>query len=101
MGDHDQPANSDAVKRADGSWIVDGAMTLERFREVFPEAPAFAGEISGDYRTLGGYVMAEIGRIAAVSDSVHHEQFRMEVVDMDGKRVDKLLVHPPREDTGV
>ncbi len=101
MGDHDQPANSDAVKRADGSWIVDGAMTLERFREVFPEAPAFAGEISGDYRTLGGYVMAEIGRIAAVADSVNHDEFRMEVVDMDGKRVDKLLVHPPREDTGV
>ena len=101
MGDHDQPANSDAVKRADGSWIVDGAMTLERFREVFPEAPAFAGEVSGDYRTLGGYVMAEIGRIAAVSDSVHHAEFRLEVVDMDGKRVDKLLVHPPREDTGI
>ncbi len=101
MGDHDQPANSDAVKRADGSWIVEGAMTLERFREVFPKAPAFAGEISGDYRTLGGYVMAEIGRIAAVADSVHHDEFRMEVVDMDGKRVDKLLVHPPREDTGV
>ena len=101
MGDHDQPANSDAVKRADGSWIVDGAMTLERFREVFPKAPAFAGEISGDYRTLGGYVMAEIGRIAAVADSVHHDEFRMDVVDMDGKRVDKLLVHPPRDDTGV
>ena len=101
MGDHDQPANSDAVKRVDGSWIVDGAMTLERFREVFPGVPVFAGEISGDYRTLGGYVMAEIGRIAAVSDSVHHAEFRMEVMDMDGKRVDKLLVHPPREDTGV
>ena len=101
MGDHDQPANSDAVQRADGSWLVDGAMTLERFREVFPEAVAFAGEVSGDYRTLGGFVMAEIGRIAAVSDSVHHAEFRMEVMDMDGKRVDKLLVHPPREDTGV
>lgn len=101
MGDHDQPANSDAVKRVDGSWIVDGAMTLERFREVFPGVPVFAGEISGDYRTLGGYVMAEIGRIAAVSDSVHHAEFCMEVMDMDGKRVDKLLVHPPREDTGV
>lgn len=101
MGDHAQPANSDAVKRADGSWIVDGAMSLERFREVFPHAPAFDGEISGDYRTLGGFVMAEIGRIAAVSDSVNHENFRMEVVDMEGKRVDKLLVHPPREDTGV
>ena len=101
MGDHDQPANSDAVKRADGSWLVDGAMTLERFREVFPDAPAFEGEVSGDYRTLGGYMMAELGRIAAVADTVTHDGYRMEILDMDGKRVDKLLVNPPREDTGV
>ena len=101
LGDEGEAANSDAVKRADGSWLVDGAMTLERFREVFADAPAFKGEISGDYRTLGGYVMAELGRIAAVADAVKHADFRLEVIDMDGKRVDKLLVTPPREDTGV
>lgn len=101
LGDEDEPADSDAVKRADGSWIVDGAMTLDRFRELFADAPPFAGEISGDYRTLGGYVMAELGRIAAVADSVSHGGFRLEVIDMDGKRVDKLLATPPRDDTGV
>lgn len=101
LGEEGEPANSDAVKRADGSWLVEGAMSLERFRELFHDAPAFRGEASGDYRTLGGFVMAELGRIAAVADVTTHGDYRLEVVDMDGKRVDKLLVNTPREDTGV
>ena len=101
LGDEGEAANSDAVKRVDGSWLVDGAMTLDRFREVFTDAPKFPGEDDGDYRTLGGFVMAELGRIAAVADRVSHAEYTMEVLDMDGKRVDKLLVSPPRDDTGV
>ena len=101
LGDEGEVANSDAVQRADGTWFIDGAMTLDRFREVFPDAPKFPGEVGGDYRTLGGFVMAEIGRIAAVADRVTHSDYTLEVLDMDGKRVDKLLVSPPRDDTGV
>ena len=101
LGDESEAANSDAVKRVDGTWFVDGAMTLDRFREVFADAPVFPGEVGGDYRTLGGFVMAELGRIAAVTDHVSHAGYTLEVVDMDGKRVDKLLVSPARNDTGV
>lgn len=101
LGDEDEPANSDATRRSDGSWLIEGAMTLERFRELFPDATAFAGESSGDYRTLGGFVMAELGRLAEVADVVTHGPFRLEVMDMDGRRVDKLLLTPPRDDTGV
>ncbi len=101
LGDEGEAANADAVQRADGTWFIDGAMTLDRFREVFPNAAKFPGEVGGDYRTLGGFVMAELGRIAAVTDRVTHDQYTLEVVDMDGKRVDKLLVSPPRDDTGV
>ncbi len=101
LGDEDEAADSDAVRRTDGTWLVEGSMSLERFRELFTEAPAFAGESSGDYRTLGGFVMAELGRIAAVADVTNHGGYRLEVLDMDGKRVDKLLVTPPRDDTGV
>jgi len=101
LGDEDEAADSDAVRRTDGTWLVEGSMSLERFRELFTEAPAFAGESSGDYRTLGGFVMAELGRIAAVADVTNHGGYRLEVLDMDGKRVDKLLVTPPRDDTCV
>jgi putative hemolysin len=101
LGDEGEPANSDATKRHDGSWLVDGAMTLDRFREVFPAAPSFPGEADQQYRTLGGFIMAELGRIAAVGDLVSLSDYRFEVLDMDGKRVDKLLVSPPHEETGV
>jgi putative hemolysin len=101
LGDEDEPANSDATKRADGTWLVDGAMTVDRFRELFTDTPKFPGESDGAYRTLGGFVMAELGRIASVGDLVSHDNFRFEVLDMDGKRVDKLLVTPPHEETGV
>jgi putative hemolysin len=101
LGDEDAPANSDATRRLDGTWLVDGAMTLDRFREVFPAAPAFPEGAGEQYRTLGGFIMAELGRIAAVSDRVSLSDYRFEVLDMDGKRVDKLLVSPPNEETGV
>jgi putative hemolysin len=102
MGDADEPVNSDATKRVDGTWLIDGAATLDRFREIFPEAPAFPGEAEERYRTLGGFVMAELGRIAQVGDRVSLSDYRFEVLDMDGKRVDKLLVSPPHEEeTGV
>jgi putative hemolysin len=101
LGDEDAPANSDATRRLDGTWLVDGAMTLDRFREVFPAAPDFPEGAGEQYRTLGGFIMAELGRIAAVSDRVSLADYRFEVLDMDGKRVDKLLVSPPNEETGV
>jgi putative hemolysin len=101
LGDEGEPANSDAVKRHDGTWLLDGAMSLDRFRELFSEAPRFPGEVDAAYRTLGGFVMAELGRIAAIADSVSLGEYRFEVLDMDGKRVDKLLITLPHEETGV
>ncbi len=101
LGEEGEPADSDATKRADGTWLVDGAMTLDRFREIFTDAPRFPGELDEQYRTLGGFVMAELGRIARVGDQAALTEYRFEVLDMDGKRVDKLLVTPPHEETGV
>lgn len=101
LGDEDEPVNSDATKRSDGSWLIDGAMTLDRFREIFPQARPFPGEVDQRYRTLGGFVMAELGRIAQVGDITALDEYRFEVLDMDGKRVDKLLVTPPHEESGI
>jgi putative hemolysin len=101
LGDEDEPVNSDATKRSDGTWLIDGAMTLDRFREIFPAAPQFPGEADERYRTLGGFVMAELGRIAQVGDLASLADYRFEVLDMDGKRVDKLLVSPPHEESGI
>jgi putative hemolysin len=85
----------DIVLRDDGSWLVDGALPLDRFRELFEIAEPSPGEQRGLFNTIGGYIMAEMERIPKVSDTVHWHGYRIEVMDMDGLRVDKVLVSGP------
>jgi putative hemolysin len=91
-GDSEEPM---AVKRADGSWLLDGLLPLDRFKEIFElgELP-----VEGTYQTLGGFIMAQLGRIPSPADFVDWGPLRMEVVDMDGNRVEKVLVLPKKQD---
>jgi putative hemolysin len=82
-------ANGPFVQRADGSWLVDADVGMERFADVVePAEPPPAG----DYHTLGGFVMLQLGRVPRVADRFDWAGLRFEVVDMDGNRVDKLIV---------
>lgn len=76
---------SDAVQREDGSWLMDGAMLLERLRELLGTAAEFPGEAGGACHTLDGHIPAE-------SEHVEWEGHRFEVVDMDRNRIDRVLV---------
>lgn len=80
-----------AVQREDGSWLLDGRLPVDDFKEIFPvgELP---GEGRADYQTLAGFVMSCLGRIPSTADHFEFSGLRFEVVDMDGKRVDKVLV---------
>lgn len=82
-----------AVQRKDGSWLVDGMMDIDRFKEML-QITKLPGEQKGKYHTLGGFVMMHLGRIPATSDQFQWAGLNFEVVDMDGKRVDKVLVAP-------
>jgi putative hemolysin len=79
------------VPRPDGSWLVDGSAPIDevaaRLDVVVPE-----GE-TGAYHTLAGFVMARLGRVPRTADTFEWGARRFEVVDMDGRRVDKVLVH--------
>lgn len=90
-----------AVRREDGSWLVDGLLPIERFKEIFAieELP---GEEEGAYQTLGGFVMHQVGRIPIAADHFEWNGLRFEVLDMDGNRVDKVLITPrtPSPSTG-
>ena len=79
------------VKRDDGSWLVEGMLPLDELRETLPigELP---GEEQGYFQTLGGFVLAELGRLPQAGDKVEQNGFGFEVMDMDGNRVDKVLV---------
>src|SRR5919202_4459223 len=82
-----------AVQREDGSWLVDGMLSVEEFFELF-EIPELPKEQRGNYHTLGGFVVTQLGRIPTAADNFEWQGMRFEVMDMDGNRVDKVLVVP-------
>lgn len=82
-----------AVQREDGSWLLDGMLAVEDFFELFG-LEEWEFEERGSYQTLGGFVITHLGRIPAATDHFEWENMRIEVIDMDGNRVDKVLVVP-------
>jgi putative hemolysin len=80
------------VQREDGSWLVDGMLPIDEFKDFF-DLDDLPEEERADYQTLGGFAMTCLGRIPVVGDHFEWNGFRFEVVDMDGFRVDKLLVN--------
>ncbi|HLV37530.1 MAG TPA: hemolysin family protein, partial [Spirillospora sp.] len=84
--------------RTDDSWYVDGMINIDEF-EDYIDQPIFPEDERGDYHTLAGFVMMRIGRIPQTADRFEWNGLSFEVVDMDGRRVDKILVTrlPPAE----
>jgi putative hemolysin len=82
-----------AVQREDGSWLLDGMLPVDEFKDLF-DLGELPGEDQGIYQTLAGFVILQLGRIPAVADHFQWDRLRIEVVDMDGNRVDKVLVTP-------
>jgi putative hemolysin len=85
------PAEPDMVRRADGSWLVDGLTAIEDFEDVL-ELGALREDSGRRYQTVGGLVMSEVGGVPSTGQSFTWRGLRFEVVDMDGRRVDKVLV---------
>ena len=79
------------VTRADGSLLVDGRLSTEELREVL-SVNALPGEEEHDYHTVAGMVIARFGRIPHAGELFDWEGWRFEVVDLDGARIDKLLI---------
>ncbi|HOW46241.1 MAG TPA: hemolysin family protein [Rubrivivax sp.] len=88
-----------ATQRADGSWLIDGLMPIPELKDRLG-LKAVPEEDRGRYNTLAGMVMLLLGRLPATADAVDWEGWRFEVVDLDGKRVDKLLVQRIGDDDG-
>jgi putative hemolysin len=94
---HDQKEEKPgAVQREDGSWLVDGMQPIEDFKELM-EIDHLPEEGTDTYQTLGGFVMMKLGRIPKAGEHFHQDDVRYEVMDMDGNRVDKVLVKKEEE----
>jgi putative hemolysin len=82
------------VHRGDGSWLLDGAFDLDALRRLLGDT-SYASDAGAYYHTVAGLAMLVLGRIPRTGDVFEKEGVRFEIVDMDGNRVDKLLVIPP------
>jgi putative hemolysin len=80
------------VHREDGTWLIDGMVGLDELKQVL-DISRLPGE-DADYHTLGGFMMARLNRIPMVADRISAAGYRFEVVKMDGRRVDRVLVSP-------
>jgi len=78
-----------ATQRQDGSWLLDGMLEVDEFKEIF-DLPLLPHE--DEYETLSGFVMVSLGRVPQPTDRFEWHGLKFEVIDMDGRRVDKVLV---------
>ena len=79
------------VERADGSWLIDGRLAVEELRELL-NVQALPGEDDNDFTTVAGMVIAHFGRIPHTGEVFEFGAWRIEVIDLDGARIDKLLI---------
>lgn len=79
------------IQREDGSWLLDGLLSIDDLKTIV-DRESLPNEEDGYYQTLGGFVMAYLGRIPISGEHFEVDNLRFEVMDMDGVRVDKVLV---------
>jgi putative hemolysin len=79
------------VERADGSWLVDGMMPLDEF-----EDRTGLHDLDGDgtFHTVAGFVLHRLGHLPGIGESFEYRGARFEIIDLDGRRIDKLIVYP-------
>jgi putative hemolysin len=87
----DDAADLEVVKRDDGSWLIGGATSIERMKEALEIDERLPGEDSASFHSVGGFVMHQLNRVPATGESFECTGWRFEVMDMDERRVDKVL----------
>lgn len=88
LPEHEGDDEPEAVQRSDGSWLMDGAMSVEAAERVL-QTVSLAER--GDFVTFAGFVLNELGHIPEAGDSFDFRGWRFEVVDLDGRRIDKVM----------
>ena len=96
----EQPDDSWATRREDGSWLLDGIIPIPEMKDVL-SLKHVPEEEAGRYSTLAGMVMLLLGRLPKEGDAVEWLGWRFEIVDMDGRRVDKVLASRLRAAHGM
>ncbi len=85
LGSRERP---EVLQRADGSWLVDGHLSIEELQQKLGRRDM----VGRDYHTVAGFVLARLGRIPKAGDTLTWRDLKIEIVDMDGVRIDKVLL---------
>lgn len=85
-----------ALRRDDGSWLVDGLLETDEFAATVTDFPLHSGA-ERDYETFGGFVVKQLGHVPVEGEIFRHHGYDVEVIDMDGLRVDKVLLLPVKQ----
>lgn len=88
---HEEGEEPQIIQREDGSWLLDGLLSTYELKELL-RRESLPEEDTANYHTLGGLIITLFGRIPQSGDYIETDGLRFEVVDMDGNRVDKVLV---------
>jgi putative hemolysin len=86
-----EPLDELAVRREDGTWLLDGRLPVDDFKEIF-QIEQLPDENRGYYQTMAGFALAQLGRIPKAADHFTWKDMDFEIVDMDGFRIDKVIV---------
>jgi putative hemolysin len=82
----------DVVQREDGSWLIDGSLSISRLKSVIGLNGQFPGETENSFNTVGGFILFVMEKIPRVADNFTFENWYFEVMDIDGIRIDKVFV---------
>ena len=89
--DFDELEDQEITKHDEKSWLVNGALPIEEFKDYF-HIRKIPSEKTGVYHTIGGFVMNKLGKIPITGDKTEWGEYSFEIVDMDGNRIDNILV---------
>lgn len=81
------PRKTQATRRKDGGWYIDGSMAIDEVADLL----GLKLEEDREYQTLAGYLLGEFGHLPATAEDIVRQGWRFEVVDLDGRRIDKVL----------
>ncbi|MCK9619615.1 MAG: hemolysin family protein [Methylobacter sp.] len=84
----------EVTQRSDGSWLIDGDISINQLKSTLGMADQFPGESSNEYNTLAGMILFNLERLPQLAEVYETEDWRFEIVDLDGSRIDKVLISP-------
>ena len=89
VGDVNSLERSEAVRREDGSWLLDGQIAIHEVERLLERSDLAAGD---NFNTIAGFMLWHLGRLPVVGETLTWRDLRIEVMDLDGNRIDKLLL---------